>query len=151
MLRNDTAKEDKESVEHVDDDGAEAATEAASVEEGVDAGSSCHGDQQQQQSCAICLVEFEKGDEISWSDCEDCAHHYHKTCILKWLLRHNECPSCRRPYLKLVGGENGSEVEAPEANRAVAGRNHQRPQIAGPLYSDAVLFAASVARVQASE
>jgi len=98
--------------------------------------------------CAICLVDFEQGDEISWSDDDECHHHFHRYCILKWLLRHKDCPTCRRLYWKgdkvvtdNVENEPAADVEAP----AVAVRpHHPRPQIAGPMYSDAVLFASAV-------
>lgn len=162
VVQNDTTEEEEDCVvdhEHSADDATTEAGAATTVED-IKLERSSHHDQQQQQQCAICLVEFERGDEISSSDCAQCFHHYHKTCILKWLLQHDECPSCRRPYLKFLGGggeENGADaaedVEAPaaaaESSAApVRNQHHQRPQIAGPMYSDEVLFAASVLRRQ---
>jgi hypothetical protein len=50
--------------------------------------------------CAICLVEYEDGDEISWSHNSYCGHAFHHDCIIEWLLTSDECPCCRRNYLR---------------------------------------------------
>lgn len=55
-------------------------------------------------TCDICLLSFEKDDEVAWSPNPDCVHCYHKDCILDWLLRKPTCPSCRQNYLE--GKEN---------------------------------------------
>jgi hypothetical protein len=57
--------------------------------------------------CAICLVEYQDGDEVSWSHNISCDHAFHRDCIIEWLLTSNECPCCRRNYLRFFGdGEN---------------------------------------------
>jgi Ring finger domain len=52
-----------------------------------------------QPSCAICLEIFRNGDEISYSHDPLCRHEYHTTCIMEWLLKHLNCPYCRRFYI----------------------------------------------------
>lgn len=58
--------------------------------------------------CAICLVEYQDGDEISWSHNSSCGHAFHHDCIIEWLLTRDECPCCRRDYLSFSSeDENG--------------------------------------------
>ena len=49
--------------------------------------------------CVICFNEFDKGDEIGWS--ESCNHIFHRDCIYVWLLKHPECPCCRRKFFNI--------------------------------------------------
>ena len=49
--------------------------------------------------CAICLCEYEVGDQICWSNNKSCRHHFHSACGIAWLAKHSECPVCRSPYL----------------------------------------------------
>jgi hypothetical protein len=53
--------------------------------------------------CVICLVEYQDGDEISWSHNISCDHAFHRDCIIEWLLTSYECPCCRRNYLRFFG------------------------------------------------
>ena len=50
------------------------------------------------QICAICLEEYQAGEDIAWSKNPDCHHVYHKHCILRLLKTHDECPICRHSY-----------------------------------------------------
>lgn len=34
--------------------------------------------------CDVCLLEFETGDEVAWSNNLKCSHTFHKDCILDW-------------------------------------------------------------------
>lgn len=43
--------------------------------------------------CAICLVDYEEGDELCSLSCE---HDFHKDCITAWLKKKAECPTCRK-------------------------------------------------------
>ena len=51
------------------------------------------------RNCAICLEVFAPHDVICNSNNPDCDHAYHHECILKWLLKNEDCPCCRRDYL----------------------------------------------------
>ncbi|XP_004142830.1 RING-H2 finger protein ATL52 [Cucumis sativus] len=44
-------------------------------------------------TCAICLSEFEEGEEIK--TLPECKHSYHMPCIDMWLYSHSSCPMCR--------------------------------------------------------
>ncbi|EEF35565.1 protein with unknown function [Ricinus communis] len=44
--------------------------------------------------CAICLGEFEEGDEVRVLP--QCGHGFHVGCIDTWLGSHSSCPSCRQ-------------------------------------------------------
>ena len=57
-------------------------------------------DQEDENTCPICLEEFEDNDEIVTT--EHCCHTFHSACMLEWLLaKHthrdtkNSCPVCR--------------------------------------------------------
>lgn len=45
-------------------------------------------------SCAICLIEFEKGEEVRTTPCR---HTYHRECIDNWCRNRLSCPICRHP------------------------------------------------------
>jgi hypothetical protein len=51
--------------------------------------------------CAICLEKFMDGDEISYSYDPLCHHEYHALCIVEWLMKHPNCPYCRRLYIPI--------------------------------------------------
>ena len=62
--------------------------------------------------CAICLDKFDIGDDISYSmDTTQCQHEYHTICITEWLMKHPNCPYCRRNYIPLPT-PSASAVEA---------------------------------------
>lgn len=50
------------------------------------------------QFCNICLEEYKIGEEIAWSRNEMCHHAFHKSCIIEWLIKHQDCPVCRNKY-----------------------------------------------------
>ncbi|KAF2946844.1 E3 ubiquitin protein ligase RIE1 [Oryza sativa Japonica Group] len=47
--------------------------------------------------CCICLSSYEDGAELSALPCN---HHFHWTCITKWLRMHATCPLCKYNILK---------------------------------------------------
>ncbi|OXC69100.1 hypothetical protein AYX13_02390 [Cryptococcus neoformans] len=50
------------------------------------------------QTCPICLVEFEDGDDLRVLPCER-EHMYHTGCIDPWLLQvSSSCPLCRKDF-----------------------------------------------------
>lgn len=44
-------------------------------------------------TCAICLCEFEDGEELRTMP--ECVHSFHVGCIDMWLYSHSNCPVCR--------------------------------------------------------
>lgn len=56
--------------------------------------------------CAICLAEYEDGEEISWSHNRHCKHFFHRSCIAEWLLFHDQCPCCRLDFLSFNDEED---------------------------------------------
>eukprot|EP00903_Cladosiphon_okamuranus_P007197 g6988.t1 len=49
-----------------------------------------------EESCAICMTDFEADDEISVLPCD---HAFHSVCIRKWLLMRNRCPTDMQPVV----------------------------------------------------
>jgi Ring finger domain len=52
--------------------------------------------QQMGRECPICFEEFRVGQVISFSANPECSHVFHHECIKEWLLRHINCPFCRK-------------------------------------------------------
>ncbi|XP_059669187.1 RING-H2 finger protein ATL67-like [Cornus florida] len=48
-------------------------------------------------TCAICLCDFEEGEELRTLPV--CMHSYHVACIDMWLYSHSSCPTCRSPAM----------------------------------------------------
>ncbi|XP_028785294.1 E3 ubiquitin protein ligase RIE1 [Neltuma alba] len=47
--------------------------------------------------CCICLTSYEDGVELNALPCN---HHFHSTCIVKWLKMNATCPLCKYNILK---------------------------------------------------
>ncbi|RVW89272.1 E3 ubiquitin protein ligase RIE1 [Vitis vinifera] len=47
--------------------------------------------------CCICLSSYEDGAELHALPCN---HHFHSTCIAKWLKMNATCPLCKYNILK---------------------------------------------------
>lgn len=71
-------------------------------------------------TCAICLSEYEDGDEISWSHNPNCSHFFHRSCIAEWLLSHEECPCCRFDFLRFDDDDERGDIEAGPRNVRVS-------------------------------
>ncbi len=56
-------------------------------------------DDDKEDCCPICLVEYENGDELRVLPCN---HYMHKSCVDSWLQNHPSCPSCRYSLRDLV-------------------------------------------------
>uniref|UniRef100_A0A8I6XPC0 RING-type domain-containing protein n=1 Tax=Hordeum vulgare subsp. vulgare TaxID=112509 RepID=A0A8I6XPC0_HORVV len=50
---------------------------------------------EQQNTCTICLYEFQAGDSATMLP--NCCHMFHLACIDNWLMCKSVCPMCRRP------------------------------------------------------
>lgn len=48
--------------------------------------------QNENKSCSICIIDFEKEDKISITNCN---HIFHTDCITEWGKYKTECPICR--------------------------------------------------------
>jgi len=44
------------------------------------------------QTCSICLLSFEDGDRVADLNCN---HHFHAECISEWVRKKNKCPLCQ--------------------------------------------------------
>ncbi|KAF5322555.1 hypothetical protein D9619_001774 [Psilocybe cf. subviscida] len=52
-------------------------------------------------TCPICIVDFEEGDDIRVLPCEG-KHCFHQACVDPWLLKlSSSCPICRHDFLAL--------------------------------------------------
>ncbi|XP_065855515.1 E3 ubiquitin protein ligase RIE1-like isoform X2 [Euphorbia lathyris] len=56
--------------------------------------------------CCICLCQYDDGAELSTLPCN---HHFHSTCIIKWLKMNATCPLCKYNILK--GNEQALDLE----------------------------------------
>lgn len=50
------------------------------------------------QICAVCIVDYKKGDLQRKLSCD---HKFHKECIDKWLLIKNNCPVCKTKAIEV--------------------------------------------------
>ncbi|XP_022144089.1 RING-H2 finger protein ATL74-like [Momordica charantia] len=63
--------------------------------------------------CAICLGEFEIGDDLRILP--NCSHGFHVNCIDHWFVSHSSCPNCRHSLLQKTAEDGGGgEVRRPE-------------------------------------
>jgi hypothetical protein len=45
------------------------------------------------EECAICLSDFEDGEELRHMYCN---HLFHRNCVDRWLVKNAFCPKCKR-------------------------------------------------------
>ncbi|KAM7254920.1 hypothetical protein ACFE04_020161 [Oxalis oulophora] len=60
--------------------------------------------------CCICLMSYEDGTELHTLPCN---HHFHTTCIIRWLKMNATCPLCKFNILK--GTEQASKYGATKS------------------------------------
>lgn len=54
------------------------------------------------ETCPICIVDFEEGDDVRVLPCEG-KHVFHQACVDPWLLElSSSCPICRHGTLALT-------------------------------------------------
>ena len=61
----------------------------------IDANKDVDADEEQ-EACAICLLEYKDEDNIGTLQC---VHEFHAECINKWLQRKKSSPFCRASVL----------------------------------------------------
>ncbi|THH07795.1 hypothetical protein EW146_g9204 [Bondarzewia mesenterica] len=63
------------------------------------------------ETCPICIVDFEEGDDLRVLPCEG-HHKFHQTCVDPWLLElSSSCPICRQDFQALETMLSGSTDE----------------------------------------
>lgn len=60
------------------------------------------------QECCICLSSYDDGVELRQLPC---GHHFHCSCIDKWLFINATCPLCKYNILKSSNNDQG-EVQS---------------------------------------
>lgn len=85
----------KEEEESKEEEREASVLKPQSVEEPMlDAVSKCECESEDDDNCcAICLSNYEEGEVLIAS--KYCTHLFHRDCILEWLEKHDNCPSCR--------------------------------------------------------
>ncbi|KIY50353.1 hypothetical protein FISHEDRAFT_71957 [Fistulina hepatica ATCC 64428] len=84
------------------------------------------------ETCPICIVDFEQGDDLRVLPCEG-KHRFHQKCVDPWLLElSSSCPICRHDFLALenmLSGGQSSEEEMSSSSEPVApeGASHPTP------------------------
>lgn len=87
--------------------------------------------------CAICLEEFQDGQDLRIISC---AHEFHKDCVDPWLLQHRTCPLCMHNIMgterqsqrsRLQPGSEHSQRFLPQGYSSP--HNHPFPQHAIPF------------------
>ncbi|KAI0067161.1 hypothetical protein BV25DRAFT_1819445 [Artomyces pyxidatus] len=100
------------------------------------------------ETCPICIVDFEEGDDVRVLPCE--GHHvFHQTCVDPWLLElSSSCPICRHDFQALENmlsgetdyeqpGAHPSDAPAPRFSRYLRfARRRRRHPMDGPDPTD---------------
>ncbi|KAJ7579214.1 hypothetical protein C8J56DRAFT_965107 [Mycena floridula] len=69
------------------------------------------------ETCPICIVDFEEGDDLRLLPCEG-KHRFHQDCVDPWLLElSSSCPICRHDFLALeqLLSEPNESQDPPES------------------------------------
>ncbi|KAK9862607.1 hypothetical protein WJX84_006489 [Apatococcus fuscideae] len=76
------------------------------------------------ESCPVCQMEHECGDEVLVLPCN---HFYHPGCITQWLLINKACPICSHevlpPSLKIEGTPSAQGQRCSTARRNLSFRS----------------------------
>ena len=62
-------------------------------------GKEVHAACTEEDTCTVCMYEFEAGDELRKLSCP---HYFHVDCIDQWLAESKKCPVCKVEVLKKV-------------------------------------------------
>lgn len=74
-------------------------------------------DDDDENCCPICLVEYSEGDQLRRLPC---GHEYHKECVDSWLGNQASCPACRYSLSDLVSCTTGSALATTIRNSIVS-------------------------------
>ncbi|KAF9227339.1 hypothetical protein BS17DRAFT_694766 [Gyrodon lividus] len=67
------------------------------------------------ETCPICIVDFEEGDDLRVLPCEG-KHRFHQACVDPWLLElSGSCPICRQDFHALETMRSGDPEYGPSA------------------------------------
>ncbi|KZT10698.1 uncharacterized protein LAESUDRAFT_721063 [Laetiporus sulphureus 93-53] len=74
------------------------------------------------ETCPICIVDFEEGDDLRVLPCEG-HHRFHRDCVDQWLLElSSSCPICRQDFHALetmMAGGAGDDLEPPHLRESL--------------------------------
>ncbi|KAL4459320.1 hypothetical protein ABPG74_017933 [Tetrahymena malaccensis] len=75
-------------------------------------------------SCAVCLCEFENTDICRETICN---HYFHKDCLEQWLKKQENCPFCRTDLQKssLIKHFNQLKISSEQSSQRNQGSNQQ--------------------------
>lgn len=74
--------------------------------------------------CAICLCEYQNGEEMRYLNC---GHHFHGDCVTDWLMRNRVCPFCKADIEKGGGPLRHIVVQGVEELQPLHTLNSQLP------------------------
>ena len=86
--------------------GKGAAEEAINQLETVEFRETEGGAGKSENCCAICLSDYEPGEQLRVLPC---GHRFHKACVDEWLRVNASCPTCRQHIV----GDVRAEVQNP--------------------------------------
>lgn len=86
-----------------------------------------HEEDEDEQGCPICLLDFEEGDDVRVLPCQ-LAHSFHKECIDPWLLEvSSSCPLCRKDFANHDTQAATTAVIPEEPDQSPPGSIGERP------------------------
>jgi len=74
------------------------------------------------EECLICLEKFELNQQCLYLCC---MHLFHSTCIMRWLLNHEECPICKCNYKGKSEEINNPQINMTGNNGNINNHNTQ--------------------------
>ena len=82
------------------------------------------GEDEAMTKCMVCLVEYEKNEELRTMPC---LHFFHRECIDKWLLeRGSTCPICKFNIRKDYNVTSASQMSSNRQRHSEVHRSSRR-------------------------